>query len=131
MVKVMYNDKLAYKVVIWVFLGVMLWKEKDTLSMFNGQAGRSIIHCQSVQVIQCRAVWIAHYSTVHVIHYRDVFVTKWHSNKGHSLHHSTCYQLQKCAGGISQRCEGHLLMYTISHSLTMVSTTCPCCHLTT
>ncbi len=27
----MYNDKLVYKVVIWVFLGISLWKEKKTL----------------------------------------------------------------------------------------------------
>ncbi len=27
----MYNDKLVYKVVIWVFLGVILWKEKEAL----------------------------------------------------------------------------------------------------
>ncbi len=26
MVKVMYNDKLVYKVVIWFFLGIILWK---------------------------------------------------------------------------------------------------------
>ncbi len=31
MVKVMYNDKLIYKVVIWVFFGVILWKEKELL----------------------------------------------------------------------------------------------------
>ncbi len=28
----MYNDKLVYKVVIWVFLGISLWKEKEALS---------------------------------------------------------------------------------------------------
>ncbi len=27
----MYNDKLVYKVVIWVFWGVILWKEKEAL----------------------------------------------------------------------------------------------------
>ncbi len=32
MVKVMYNDKLGYKVVIWVFFGISLWKEKEALS---------------------------------------------------------------------------------------------------
>ncbi len=31
MVKVMYNDKLIYKVVIWVFFGISLWKEKEAL----------------------------------------------------------------------------------------------------
>ncbi len=30
MVKVIYNDKL-YKVVIWEFLGISLWKEKEAL----------------------------------------------------------------------------------------------------
>ncbi len=29
----MYNDKLVYKVVIWVFLGITLWKEKEALSV--------------------------------------------------------------------------------------------------
>ncbi len=30
--KVMYNDKLVYKVVIWVFWGISLWKEEEALS---------------------------------------------------------------------------------------------------
>ncbi len=36
MMKVMYNDQLVYtnKVVIWVFLGVILWKEKEALSKY-------------------------------------------------------------------------------------------------
>ncbi len=32
MVKVMYNDQLVYKVVIWAFLGITLWKEKVALN---------------------------------------------------------------------------------------------------
>ncbi len=28
----MYNDKLVYKVVIWIFLGISLWKEKVALN---------------------------------------------------------------------------------------------------
>ncbi len=31
MVKVMYYDKLVYTVIIWVFLGISLWKEKEAL----------------------------------------------------------------------------------------------------
>ncbi len=31
MVKVMYNDKLVYEVVIWVIFGIKLWKEKVAL----------------------------------------------------------------------------------------------------
>ncbi len=31
MVKVMYNDQLVYKVVIWAFFGISLWKEKVVL----------------------------------------------------------------------------------------------------
>ncbi len=27
----MYNDELVYKVVIWVFFGISLWKEKVAL----------------------------------------------------------------------------------------------------
>ncbi len=31
----MYNDKLVYKIVIWVFLGrISLWKEKEALIVF-------------------------------------------------------------------------------------------------
>ncbi len=29
----MYNDKLVYKVVIWVFFGISLWKEKAALTL--------------------------------------------------------------------------------------------------
>ncbi len=32
MVKVIYNDKLVYKEVIWVFFGISLWKEKEALN---------------------------------------------------------------------------------------------------
>ncbi len=28
----MYNDKLVFKVVIWVFVGISLWKEKEALT---------------------------------------------------------------------------------------------------
>ncbi len=31
MVKVMYNDQLVYKVVIWTCFGISLWKEKVAL----------------------------------------------------------------------------------------------------
>ncbi len=31
MVKVMYNDKLVYKVIIWVFWGISLWTDKEPL----------------------------------------------------------------------------------------------------
>ncbi len=31
----MYYDKLVYKVVIWAFVGVILWKEKQTLNEDN------------------------------------------------------------------------------------------------
>ncbi len=27
----MYNDQLVYKVVIWAFCGIILWKEKEAL----------------------------------------------------------------------------------------------------
>ncbi len=32
MVKVMYNDQLVYKVVLWAFFGISLWKENVALS---------------------------------------------------------------------------------------------------
>ncbi len=31
MVKMMYNDELVYKVVIWAFFGISLWTEKVAL----------------------------------------------------------------------------------------------------
>ncbi len=31
----MYNDKLVYKIVIWVFVGISLWKEKEALTMHH------------------------------------------------------------------------------------------------
>ncbi len=30
----MHNDKVIYKVVIWVFLGISLWKEKEALMTY-------------------------------------------------------------------------------------------------
>ncbi len=35
MVKVMYNEQLVYKVVIWVFYGISLWTEKVALIWFS------------------------------------------------------------------------------------------------
>ncbi len=32
MVKVMYNNKLVYKVVIWVYFGVIVWNEKEIVT---------------------------------------------------------------------------------------------------
>ncbi len=32
MVKVMCNDQLVYKAVIWAFFGIILWKEKVALT---------------------------------------------------------------------------------------------------
>ncbi len=31
----MYNDQLVYKVVIWAYFGISLWKEKVVLVMNN------------------------------------------------------------------------------------------------
>ncbi len=36
MVKVKYNDKLVYKVSIWAFFLISLWKEKVALRMWLG-----------------------------------------------------------------------------------------------
>ncbi len=30
----MYNDQLVYKVVIWAFWGISLWKEKVALNLY-------------------------------------------------------------------------------------------------
>ncbi len=35
MVKVVYNDQLVYKVVIWAFFGISLWTEKEALNVLN------------------------------------------------------------------------------------------------
>ncbi len=35
MVKVMYNDQLVYKVIIWAFFGISLWKEKVALTRIS------------------------------------------------------------------------------------------------
>ncbi len=32
MMKVMYNDQLVYKVLIWAYFGISLWKEKVALT---------------------------------------------------------------------------------------------------
>ncbi len=45
MVKVMYNDQLLYKVVIWVFFGISLWTEKVAL--------RSEENCEHAMVDKC------------------------------------------------------------------------------
>ncbi len=34
MVKVMYNDKLLYKVFIWVFFEIGLWQEREALTKY-------------------------------------------------------------------------------------------------
>ncbi len=44
MVKIVYNDKLVYKVVIWVFFGISLWKEKEVL--------RKLRPCQASNINQ-------------------------------------------------------------------------------
>ncbi len=31
----MYDDKLVHKVVIWVFFGIRLWKEKEALVLWE------------------------------------------------------------------------------------------------
>ncbi len=36
----MYNDKLVYKVVIWVLFGISLWKEKETLNVYEVPSSR-------------------------------------------------------------------------------------------
>ncbi len=38
MVKVMYNDQLVHKVVIWAFFGISLWTEKVALNMHLSMA---------------------------------------------------------------------------------------------
>ncbi len=35
MVKVMYNDQLVYKVVIWAAFGINVWKEKEALTLLQ------------------------------------------------------------------------------------------------
>ncbi len=49
MVKVMYNDQLVYKVVIWAFFGISLWKEKVALKYFAIVKCNNKEHSQSVK----------------------------------------------------------------------------------
>ncbi len=43
----MYNDQLVYKVVIWAFFGISLWKEKVALN--NDEARNSNIKRLNIQ----------------------------------------------------------------------------------
>ncbi len=48
MVKViMYNDKVVYKAVIWVFWGVNLWKEQEDLNYTNKHKELYVLHCMA------------------------------------------------------------------------------------
>ncbi len=54
----MYNDKLVYKAVIWVYFGVILWKEKEaliTIQVVGGSWSRSPEFDHS----QIRYVWLS------------------------------------------------------------------------
>ncbi len=42
----MYNDQLVCKVVIWVFFGISLWKEKEALIRL-----KTIVFCQVTVMI--------------------------------------------------------------------------------
>ncbi len=66
MVKVMYTDLLVYKVVIWAFFGISLWKEKVAFRL------QSYPHMQHA-MCACHAVFISLFSDV--THY-------WHSRAG-------------------------------------------------
>ncbi len=44
--KVIYNDQLVYKVVIWAFFRISLWKEKVALNPYS-----PICYCEFVEVL--------------------------------------------------------------------------------
>ncbi len=58
MVKVMYNDQLVYKVVIWVFCGVILWKEKEALT-YCSTSSTQHYHSNKITTITLRLI-VAH-----------------------------------------------------------------------
>ncbi len=47
----MYNDKLVYKVVNWVFFGISLWKEKEALREALRQPVSSPTHSMQLALI--------------------------------------------------------------------------------
>ncbi len=52
MVKVMYNDKLVYKVVIWVIIGISLWAEKEALNKeLTEICGTTSVHYRRFTII--------------------------------------------------------------------------------
>ncbi len=69
----MYNDKLVYKIVIWVCLFVILWKENEAL--------RSLLVCESHSSITCLLITLAishpsnisdHLTTIAISHPRII-----------------------------------------------------------
>ncbi len=60
MMKMVYNDKLVYKVVIWVFFGIRLWTEKEALMSW------CMIYCDVMwyTVWFCDILWYVIYYNV-------------------------------------------------------------------
>ncbi len=58
----MYNDTLVYKLVIWVFLGVILWTEKEALKF---QTFSNIYFCK----IFAKKYDLNSFSNVSIIHF--------------------------------------------------------------
>ncbi len=59
MVKVMYNDQLVYKVIIWAYFGISLWKEKVALMVYLSLE----LHKQWPQWFHF-LLWWMHYSEI-------------------------------------------------------------------
>ncbi len=55
MVKVMYNDQLVYKVVIWVFFGISLWTKKVALNQMSTQ--HFLVKCHTGSSIVCITIY--------------------------------------------------------------------------
>ncbi len=58
MVKVMYNDQLVYKIVIWVLLGISLLTEKVALNLTWNWHQACKSHDHDHQWADCAMTWL-------------------------------------------------------------------------
>ncbi len=47
----MYNDQLVYKVVIWAFFGISLWKENVTLKSWQSSRSSVFYNPENVMTV--------------------------------------------------------------------------------
>ncbi len=72
----MYNDQLVYKVVIWVFFLISLWKENVALSTSNLVQNKIVFVCYKNSLIVWNKLWAnsgVRYSMLQSIQYCHIF----------------------------------------------------------